>query len=439
MSEQRTTATRLEANLKLAAPIFDLQGFDRAAAWYLFSMLSHLEEVAVLAAKRGDGIEGQLDDEIVHRDTFATIAGYFYGGLAPRSKPVTELLDFLGELRGPTSLACLNVVAESWLENIFHHIRASHDAFFRLFDGIEAEEARHAHEARELPVPEKLDSEPVVRALERRLWAVSVDPYFVIPLHYFLGQARLSRLARENRVRHREALRHLGLEEGPYAAEVGLCGRQAAAVEPADPAPLGPWRETAFDAELPPISQLLDVQLPAAYGPAELEARVVQALGWVLEENPADLNLTLHPGRPGTLWRPRDAVVAVRREWRPGLVMTLYMDNPHCNIYEAYRSRVTKRAARARALPYLPARRLSVDLEALAPAPTAAASVTSTGVFGIERGIPSLSPREGCTIAINVGAIRPDNTVTLGIVVDHRVHNGRELGLIGTELRRHLE
>ena len=131
------------------------------AARRLYSTLSQFEEIAVLAASRGDATSGQLDDEIVHRDLFRQLARDL-GGIEPPAAETTALVNELQSLRGPVSLALLNLVAEQWLETVFHFLCAGWGA--ELFAEIEADESRHVADAWafERASPEEIDRKNAV-------------------------------------------------------------------------------------------------------------------------------------------------------------------------------------------------------------------------------------------------------------------------------------
>ncbi len=410
----------------------------------------------MLAACRGDGIPGQLDDEVAHQETFRSIAQEL-GGCETTPASIAALVAYLESLRGPESLAVLNIVAEHWLENVFRHV-ARWGIADELFGTIAEEEARHVACAMGLDRPAATIARRGVRELEKHLWAVASDPHFHVPLLALGGVRAVAAMSRENAASHENACAMLGVRPSRYTREIGRCGVDAEDDE--DPRRLEPtaWERSAFRLDLGPIYNFTDARW-ASSDAADLEAAVVRGAARALERYPR-LNRTISEVR-GELYQPAQPVIAVRRVWRPhwtgmpheaGLVMTIYARGASTKGRTQVRSELKDAAWRARALPYRETPDLA-GLERLLPAPRAAVTVTNVSEVGVDRGYPALARLEGATIAVAVGQVRDIATrarwlqgfawwqrgVTLGVVVDHRAHNGAELGLFSQELRREIE
>lgn len=437
----RRVRRRVRSNLALA-PLPDAALTPAGAiAWrHLFSLLAHLEELAVLAAERGDGIPGQLEDELVHRDTFAALAG----DVAPCPEPVADLHRWLAGLEGVESLAALNVVAEAWLESLFREV-AGWPVAPALFEAVGAEEARHVSDARAKTGAMGAAVAETVRGIESRLLAIVRDPSFGLPLLYFGGRRGLARVALRAYERHREACAHLGVAPGGDLREL-VAGARAALADRDDPRALArtAWEETAeglWPAGPAPMLHWEDVPAPWAHGAtaAALEARAVRAVARALAHEPRS-HVTR---RPGQSFRPARPVVGVRRlhDASRRLVMTVHVADAHRIELPALLRLLARRATRMRAEPYRPGPMGGLgELAALLPPARAAATVSCVGFFGGRSGIAPLVELEGAPIAVTVGEpvmrpawieaegrYLPRPHVFVGVAFDHRAGNGEEL------------
>ena len=183
---------RRRVRRNLAESPLDLRGADRVAGRWLFSILAALEGIAVEAARRGDGVRGQLVDELSHAATFETIARWLGGPVEPPDE-VSELVDYLEGLEGAASLAALNVVAEHWLAGVFRAVSGWGFAN-RLFELIGSEEERHVAGALQRARPTSAESREVVARLEEKLAFVANSPAFLLPLSQFGGASEVARL-----------------------------------------------------------------------------------------------------------------------------------------------------------------------------------------------------------------------------------------------------
>jgi hypothetical protein len=427
-----TNDQRIAKNVELAASVFELTGDDREAARRVFSIFRHLEVLAVIASERGDGIVGQLDDELVHRDSFELIAERL-GGVDPAPDSVKALIKHIASLSGSMSILCLNLVGEAWLAGVFGAV-ATWGLADELFAAIEIEELRHA----EAPVPQDLDIDliaPNVRLIEEHIFNVTSDPEFVFPIVQLAGIDRVAELGRDNVETHRASLKKIGLVMGGAVEAIARCGIDATqGVPAAELIELDRWRQSAINLDLGPISNLVDIKWK--HPDDELEARVVDALIYALTDN-VRLNRTLHEAR-GEIYQVETPRVAVRRLYDGReLVSSVYVKRG--DIAE----QLKKQTKRLREVPYQLIPRMSNALKRLAPAPRVAAAVTNTAVFGMHRGTPALVKDEGATISVNIGAPRRrgwfGREISLGVVVDHRCHDGRELGQLSQYLKKFIE
>jgi hypothetical protein len=137
----------------------------------------------------------------------------------------------------------------------------------------------------------------------------------------------------------------------------------------------------------------------------------------------------------GELYQCADAVVGTRREWdADGQIITIYMRNPHQRSTEAVLRQLRRKTKEARALPYPEVRKLPESLLRIAPRPRCPAIVTNCSEYGIPIGMPALAELEGAGFAVGIASIE-GGTLRLSVSADHRVHNGRELGMICQALR----
>jgi hypothetical protein len=409
-----------------------LRSPDQEAARRIFSVLAHLEEIAVLAAERGDGIEGQLDDEKAHRDTFAWVAKRL-GGLEPKPGSIHRLHEYLTSLRGPASLAVLNVVAEAWLENVFVSV-APWGPWKALLETIGEEEARHSQEALRSARVEPSEALLLVRVLEDHLFEISVDPEFLWPLARVGGIPAVAAMGQQSLEKHRAAVMALGVEPGPASEAIAACGREGLADVAPQPVLATASQRAMIHGRVPPIGAHLSIPWSGSRDPATVEARVVQAVAHALRDVER-VNRTITPD--GELWAPVDPTVGVRRLWGPERdhIMTVYARSPDAQPTAEVEGRLAQQALAAQARPYIGTPPLGDSLLQLAPPSRAAATVTCVTPFfpAGSRGESRLSPLEGSTWSVCAtsferrGMFRRHH-LWLWVEADHRVHDGRRLG-----------
>lgn len=396
----------------------------------MFSFLAAVEEIAVLAARRGDCIKDQLEDELSHRDSFAAIAERL-GGTLPVGESTRGLVRFLEDLRGEASLALLNVVSESWLEGVFHHLSPIAPDLFAI---VEAEEARHAHEALSLARPDPAVSLPLIREVERHLYEVATAPEFIVPVSYLIGEEATARMGLANVRDHRRACAHLGVEPGSKVKDMEISSRAAifSAGNQPTPLPMNTWERNKFKLwDRPEPMQTYITLETSETSPAAIEARVIRAASRVLALHP-QLNRTT---RGQQIYACSDVRIGVRRahDEAGDLISTLYLTNPHHLTIEQVRGNIRHQLRRLRRRPYeeLPDFR---GLEEMLPPPRCALTITQVAPFGIGLGFAPLTPVEGAPISLCIGEER-HGQVQVGVNYDHRVGDGREIGLLATQLQ----
>ena len=426
---------RVKRNLELCAKEF--QGYDRLAARHMFSEFTHLETIAVMAAERGDGIPGQLEDEYVHHETFLRLAER-YGGLVPPCQEITDLIDFLTSLEGEASLAALNVTAESWLETVFHHVGrwGCADEMMRI---IESDEERHAQHAMNLPRPPVEVIEPIMQTLERHLERIAVAPAFMLPLIYFGGEERVCKMGKGIVRAHERACEHFDIptlsgKERRTHRVLLLCRSQwmwakkkSALMEMTE------WDQTKqriYDRE---ANMLLWFDVPTQANGYQLQAQVVAALARILQRYPRLRYVT----RRGELFRVREPIIAMRALYDDRAVMNVFLPGCERRTWRGVLRQMNRRVKRARAVEYHAMPPMPDGLDQLLPPSRVAAAVNYNGVHGGIGGTGPLSDVEGIPILVTIGEVR-DGRVTLTILMDHRTHDGQDIGLLKRELEREL-
>lgn len=451
-----TPHCRASALLAWADPVDDPK--RRLAARFLFSMLAWLEQIGVEAARAGDNIPNQLEDEETHHLVFRELAE-LNGGLValPGEHTGAELLRFIAGLEGEVSRAVLNVVGEHWLATVFTWLRSGGVPYPEILDAISADEARHTHAALAAARPAPEVAASVVAQLEAHLARFAASPEWLVPIHYLVGREHAARMALACLASHRTACAHLGVAPGPAARDLEVAARAGLYGEP-DPelAPQNLWQRSrpGIWPELAPLHEGRWVGVSTS-DDAEIEALVAQACAAVLESQPG-LNRTLRAGR---VYRPEHAMIGVRRLYsRRREVFTVYTRRPHLRPRVHIAGEIARQVARARERAYEPTPDLHA-LEPLLPPARAAIAISQNAPWGIREGFAALGPLEGCAATIVIGAVRaapqsadlrawllpewsstpPRWLVHLGCVFDHRVWDGPEVGFFFTALERWLE
>lgn len=441
-------AVRVEAIVGLYSKEPELKGADRIAARHLFSILSRLEEIAVLAAERGDCVAGQLEDELVHREAFRRLASA-NGGFTSCPRPAAALISYLSRLSGEMSMATLNVVAESWLETVFESLAGCRGLASSVFKMVEDDEHRHSHAALSAARPDPSSSAPIIADLERLLTAIAVSPEFMAPMVWFLGAGGAADMGDKIRERHIVACEHLGVK--PNLERLRRVCRAARLMDRSSPQliEMNEWENLKVDTWHEPAPQLcfVDVAVGAAQ-PAKILATAVTAVGRALTEWPKLRNVC----RGDRLYRTRHPVIGVRELHGGDKVMTVYLTNPGRKGWRGTLSALARKRKKLLNKPYAPYWEPGSGLREMTeilPPSRCNAVVSSNGSHGGLFGVGPLSNVEGVPISITIGAAQvkpvwrgewlPETTVTLCVQMDHRVGDGAEVGRLATEVKKHME
>ena len=411
-----------------------------------------------MAAYKGDCIKDQLEDEVVHRETFRKIAESL-GGMVEPSYEIKKIMKYLMTLEGEDSLAALNVVAESWLETVFVSL---YKAGFctKLFKQIGEEEARHSHEALELARPEPKAFEEVVRDLEEMLTHISMSPEFMIPLNWFLETENMSNMGLEIARRHEIACSHLGIT--PDLSDIKISSRSARFLDRTRPVPveMSEWemvKQQTWDNYAPQYC-FIEHEVTEA-NPFKLQAKLMECAGRVMNRNPRLRNVL----RNNQIYRTDHPVVGMRTLYDDEQVMTLYVSRPEKKGWKGCIHNMAKTKRRIKKKPYQPYQggvRLTPELRILFPPNRCSLVITYNGDWGGDFGVGPLSDMEGIPCSLTVGRIKkvvePELIVepvygfseyqfadklkaVFCLQMDHRTGDGKDIGLFLTEILKELD
>lgn len=435
--------TRIDHNVSLAKPAFDLRGDDRLAARVLFSTLAHIERIAIEAAKHSN-IPGQLEDEHVHYETFRRIADDL-GGMLETPRGVQALYDFISELSGPVAVAVHNILGESWIEGIFKfcgQLPLAPD----LFASVEADETRHTTLAFAGEKPNPSDAKPYIREMERLICQLVSDYYFIAPLIWFASMRGMGELGEQLSEAHKRACVALGVEHSRYLKDIIKCGSEA--TEDIEPEVINQsqWERSTWNIGiLGPMDIDGEFSIPRSYDYNDLEALVSQAVSFTLFRNPR-LNKTLSVARR-EMYQPKTSLVGIRRLYdREGQIVTIHVQNPHEHSLASIKRAIKGKTYRQLHMPYPEVTDLSL-IKRVLPKPRAACIISSNGYFYKDSvplgGHAPLIELEGASFSIALGAIQKKwigrSKVKIGILADHHTMTGYDLGLFWHEVKSYLE
>lgn len=427
---QHRVAERVEHNLSLCSDEF--QGYDKLAARHMFSEFCHLETIAVLAAERGDGIEGQLEDEYVHFETFKRLAER-YGGLVAPCQEIVDLIDYLTGLQGEASLAALNVTAESWLETVFHHV-GTWGCCDEMMKIIESDEERHAQLAMNLPKPPVEIIEPIMRKLEEHLEKIAVAPAFMLPLIYFAGEERVCKMGASIVRAHEKACRHFGIK--PNTRRVRLLVRSQRMWSKRKPRekPLSSWDVTkmrVYPGQVAPMTGWFEIT--TSYSGMRLQIAVIGALARILQRHPRLRYVT----RQDKLFQTQEVIIGVRAMYDERAVMNVFLPGAESRSDAKILKQFNRRLKKAREFEYHSIPLMPEGLDKLLPPSRVCAAVNYNGVHGGIGGSGPLSEVEGIPILVTLGEVRNRRAV-ITVLMDHRTHDGQDIGVLMKELEREL-
>lgn len=428
--DQSRVEERIETNLALVTREF--KGYDKIAARHLFSNLRHLEQIAVIAAERGDAIEGQLEDEYVHRGSFEALAERF-GGLVDPSPPVQRLIDYLIEQEGEMSLAMLNVVAESWLETVFDHI-GRWGYCDELMASVEADEERHVHDALEMAKPDPEQAEPVLRDLEMMLYEIAQSPQFMLPFIYFGGEEACCDMGLDLCAAHERGCDHLGIEPNTYKLRALSRSQRMFARRKPEATYMTAWEQSkmVLYPQVAPMTLMFTANVKYSVG-SRIQARLAGAVARIFARNPALRVVT----RQRQLYCAQESIIAVRMPYDSEQVMNVYLTDAQYKTDKEILAQLSRRTRRQRQHKYEALPPLDDGLDQLLPPSRCAVAINYNGHYGGESGTGPLSDIEGIPTLVTIGEPRNGQAV-ITILMDHRVADGRHIGLLKREIEQEL-
>jgi len=418
----------------------------------VLSNLAHLERIAIKAAKRGDGIDNQLEDEFFHHFVFKYCAEKALKLYAP-DKPTQDLIDYLEGLNGANSMAVLNVVAEGWLETVFHYLSKVLDFIPDIFIQIEEDEHRHSHEARKQEIVWSEDTENLVRDVEKLLFKIANSPFFMLPLVHIMGREECSYMGEALARSHEESCRCLSIK--PKVSKIKALARNGRNLLRNQPLPVNmrPWDliksrmwKTANEA-----AQVLytDIEIPdhVKLNPAIIQLRLCRALGRIYTQYP-ELRKVY---RNGQIYEPTTTILGIRVLHNDrDQVGTIFFNPDKYSSDRRLLRMINRRKHRMDNEEYndIPDFR---ELEKFLYPSYAVATISSNGSHGGLYGCGPLIDIEGIGTAFTIGEIQSKpvitkdkdiqwrNTFTLAIKMDHRMSDGKDIGLMAKAIKNQFE
>lgn len=418
----------------------------------VFSNMAALELIAMEAAKRGDGVIGQLTDELFHRRAFKGCAEKAKALYLP-DKPTKALIDFLSGLKGKDSINVLNIVAEGWLSVVFSYLAKLKDFAPSVFEEIAKDEKRHSLEARQTAPELTEETENVVREVEKLLFEIANSPFFMLPLVRLLGREDCTYMGEDLARSHEESCRFLGIT--PKVSKVKALARNGRNLLRHAPTPveLRPWDSIKFRMwkSANDAAQILmdEIVIPnhVKSNPVSVQLRLIRAIGVVYRQYPELLVVF----RDNKLWNPQTTVLGLRitHNDRDQVGTIFFNPNKYVNderLLKMINSR--KRRMNMEAYEEIPD---FTSLEKFMYPSYAVATVSSNGAYGGLAGCGPLIDIEGIGTAFTIGrvtkklfmdddgSIKSKKVFTLTIKMDHRVADGKELGLLASAVKKQFE
>jgi chloramphenicol O-acetyltransferase len=402
---------------------------EKLAFRYLFSTLSALEEIAVLAAERGAGVEGQLEDEYVHRDTFKQLA-VACGGFEDPCDKTQQLIDFLQSLQGEKSIAALNVVSEAWLGCVFTSLSKLAPA---LFDSIGEDESRHNHYALSYKIPDSEELEPIIRRLERMMVEIAKSPNFILPIIYLVGLSEVGHMGIDMIKNHTIACRHLDIEPNTKEFE-SFCrtsihgGRNTPEL-----VPMNDWQfnKQSLWKRPAPMTVQNEIKINTS-NEIKVQAKVIEAIGRITRAYPEFRNVT----RDNKLYRTRQANVGVRVMWSDDILSTIIVNSK--NNYKELLKNIISRTKRIRSKPYDIIGEVD-HIKDLLPPSQVPFVISYIGHHNLRWGHGVFSEFEGSSTSVFIGAPDKNNLYPITVLMDHRVFDGKDIALFTDKLKHYLE
>jgi hypothetical protein len=416
---------------------------DRLAAQHIFSELTYLEELAILAALRGDGIENQLEDEIFHHLLFAEVAR-MCGGLLPIQKPTRDIIEYIKSLEGAESIVALNVIGECWIGTLFKHL-SKIDLAPELFACVGEDEMRHNREAKGLPIPDPEKIREIVHNLEYLLEEIYTNGKFILPILYIFGEGPGGHVGLDIADQHAKACEHLGIEantdklKSMTKANLRILKNQSEEIDKNN------WQENKMQYFNTIAPQYCFVNVPVGVtNHAKFQLKLTKAVGNILYKYPEFRRVC----RGHKLYQAKGSYVGVRMLDQDDNVLTVVVDpTKYKNLIHLARGlKARKNRLMARAYPKIPE---LDDVKYLVPPSRVAAVVTSNGKFGGSFGVGPLIELEGIPISVTVGEFEirpvwdgekfiPVNQTTICVQMDHRVNDGKHIGMFASLLKEEL-
>jgi len=412
----------------------------------LLSNLAHLETIAVEAAMRGDGIPGQLEDELFHREVFRRCAE-LAGGLLEPDEPTGALISYLQGLEGRDSINVLNIVAEAWLEKVFDHLARVEEFIPAVFAMIGEDEARHSQYALTEPVETSERTEEIVRVVEEHLYKIANSANFMLPLVRVLGREPASRMGHDLAVAHEKSCRHLGIE--PRVSRIKALARNGRLLMKKEPLVVEdrPWdqiKKRLWDTAAGASQHaFIDIRVRGKTAPAHVQARLLRALGVVYKKHPHLMRVY----RNGVTYAPQEPVVGLRMVHHDRDQVGTIFFNPTRYLTDLRLMRMlNRRKRRMDEKDY----ETYPDVRYLAPLlyPSfATATVSSNGAYGGDFGFGPLNDLEGIGTSLTIGKVRSRVNVdfeveaffTLCVTMDHRIGDGKDIGQLAASVKEVFE
>lgn len=420
----------------------------------VLSNLAHLELIAIEAAKRGDGIDNQLEDEFFHHYTFVMCAEKAFR-LFPADKPTQDLIDYLKGLEGQDSIAILNIVAEHWLETVFHHLAKVESFIPDVFRIIEEDEHRHSHDARKTVIEWTQEREDIVRDIEKLLFEVANSPFFMLPLVRLMGRIECSYMGQDLAKAHENSCIHLGIK--PKVAKIKALARNGRNLAKNTPLPveMRPWDrikarmwKTANEAAQVAFQKIY-VPEGVKNNHVVLQIRLARALGITYKQYP-ELRRVF---RNGQIYEPQTTILGLRVLHNDrDQVGTVFFNPDKYDSRRAISKMLQSRIDRMNRGEYEDLPDYS-ELEKYFYPSYAVATITSNAKHGGLYGHGPLIDVEGIGTAFTIGEIQEEfvsssidyrigatkHFFILTIKMDHRPFDGKEIGLMAKAVKTLFE
>ncbi len=429
-----------------------LYGTDKVAAQYLFSQMRWLEQIATLAAEKNEVVEGQYVDEIVHRESFETVAEY-YGGLRPPTPEVNKLLEYIDQHDGVDAYILLNYFGESWLDAVFERV-GSWGYWDGLFESIEADEERHHDGAMsedaalssfgyEMPDQSRLND--MARTLEKLLSDIMACPHFSYPMIYFGGETESAQVGLDICDAHEEVCDHLGIEHDTRNMRKFCRGQRFLASKAPYPIEMNGWERSKMNLWKQPaeMSGYFNGVFKSS-NPIYMQIDLMKAVSEALYLHPR-LNRVV---RNDKIWQLRENIVGMRIAYDENQVSTVYEKNLWSRKKHSIAKSIIRKQRKIKSKPFQEVIDMH-DIVNILPPARCAVVCNWSGAFGHNVRGP-LNAIEGVPIQIMIGEAWPvmregeliDVTehyeATITITMDHRVGDGKDINLLGHEIDRIL-